>query len=458
MRAGVQDFVDKAAPARLVAVVERELRNARLSRFDALTQLPNRASLCVAMTRALQAAPASGAKPALLFLELDRFLRFNTSLGYIGGDLLIQRVARRIESTVAPDGYVARLGEDQFAVFLASGRDPLTADAMAMRLQRAFAQPLHLEGEEIYVALSMGIARFPDHGADAMTLTQNAESAMFCAKREGGNRVRVHNANMNHHAAYRLKLENALRGALARNEIEVVYQPIVDLRTGKVMATEALARWHHPELGTIPPDEFIPIAEQTGTIDAIGEWVLRTACRETQAWREAGYADLKVAVNVSGEQFHGSSFGARIPAILRDTGLPASALELEITESVAMKDANSAVSILQSMKRMGIRIAIDDFGMGFSGLSYLRRFPIDILKIDRTFVHEVLGPREDGAILRSIVALGRELGLTVHAEGVESGEQRDSLASLGCDRAQGYDIARPMSAQDVPAFLAAEAC
>jgi predicted signal transduction protein with EAL and GGDEF domain len=287
---------------------------------------------------------------------------------------------------------------------------------MAVRLQRAFAQPLHLEGEEIYVALSMGIARFPDHGADAMTLTQNAESAMFCAKREGGNRVRVHNANMNHHAAYRLKLENALRGALARNEIEVVYQPIVDLRTGKVMATEALARWHHPELGTIPPDEFIPIAEQTGTIDAIGEWVLRTACRETQAWREAGYADLKVAVNVSGEQFHGSSFGARIPAILRDTGLPA------------------------------------------SGLSYLRRFPIDILKIDRTFVHEVLGPREDGAILRSIVALGRELGLTVHAEGVESGEQRDSLASLGCDRAQGYDIARPMSAQDVPAFLAAEAC
>jgi EAL domain-containing protein (putative c-di-GMP-specific phosphodiesterase class I) len=263
---------------------------------------------------------------------------------------------------------------------------------------------------------------------------------------------------MNHHAAYRLKLENALRGALARNEIEVVYQPIVDLRTGKVTATEALARWHHPELGTIPPDEFIPIAEQTGTIDAIGEWVLRTACRETQAWREAGYADLRVAVNVSAEQFNGGSLGARIPAILRDTGLPASALELEITESVAMKDANSAVSILQSMKRMGIRIAIDDFGMGFSALSYLRRFPIDILKIDRTFVHEVLGPREDGAILRSIVALGRELGLTVHAEGVETGEQRDSLASLGCDRAQGYDIARPMAAQDVPAFLAAEAC
>jgi EAL domain-containing protein (putative c-di-GMP-specific phosphodiesterase class I) len=252
-----------------------------------------------------------------------------------------------------------------------------------------------------------------------------------------------------------MKLENSLRGALLREELELHYQPIVDLQSGSVVAMEALARWRHAELGNVPPDQFIPIAEETGAIVEIGEWVMRTACRQTRAWREAGYPNLKVAVNISAVQFASESLCDSIAAILRESGMPPAALELEITEGVAMKDAASSVSILKSIRNLGVKIAIDDFGTGFSALSYLRRFPIDIIKIDKMFVRAMLGQKEDAAIVRAIIGLGEQLGLTLHAEGVESVEQNDLLMTLGCHRAQGFEIARPMAASDVPAFLAA---
>jgi diguanylate cyclase (GGDEF)-like protein len=469
MRSGAQDFVSKRDPARLIPVIERELRNSglrrakreadssivRLSRYDVLTRLPNRQSLTEVIEGALAGPCAEEDGTALLVLDLDRFMRINDSFGYDVGDDLLRQVSARLQVSAGTSANVARLGEDEFGVFVAAPRGALDATTLAERIERAFSQPFKLAGHEIYVTFSMGLARFPEHGDSAATLMKNAESAMFRAKRRGGNRIQIYDHGINHRAGHRLLVENALRGAIARDELSVLYQPVVDLRAGRVIGTEALVRWRHPRLGTIMPDEFIPVAEEIGTIVDIGEWVLHTAASQTQAWRRSGFPSLKVAVNLSAEQFNGTPIAERISRLLSDSGLPPEALELEITESVAMRDAAAAVRTLRALKAQGVEIAMDDFGTGFSSLSYLKRFPIDILKVDKSFVQDLPDDDEDAAIVRMIAALGQSLGLTLHAEGIESLPQRHFLLAQGCHRAQGYGISPPLAAEEVPAFLAA---
>jgi diguanylate cyclase (GGDEF)-like protein len=471
LRCGAQDFIDKHDPARLLPVVERELRNStmrrakreadsslvRLSNYDSLTRLPNRRSLEEVMGAALAHAGAQDLCPALLVLDLDRFMRINDSFGYDVGDQLMRDVAARLQEGAGTGAYVARLGEDEFAVFLPRNRDPANGVAAGERIERAFAHPFQLQGQDQYVSFSIGLARYPDHGRDPATLLKNAESAMFRAKVRGGSRIQIYDRGISHSVGYRLKLENALRGVIARKELSLLYQPIVDLASGRVVATEALVRWSHPEFGTVLPDQFIPLAEEVGLIIEIGEWVLLEACTQTQRWREAGHAGLKVAVNISAEQFHDPAIAERIPLVLAQSGLDPAALELEITESVAMRDAAPAVAILKALKAHGVKIAIDDFGTGFSSLSYLKRFPIDILKIDKSFVRALPEGEEDAAIVRMIAALGHTLGLTLHAEGIETEAQRDFLVKVGCHRAQGYAIAKPLVAAALEAFLVAPA-
>ena len=472
MRSGAQDFVNKHDPARLIPVIERELRNAtlrrakreadssivQLSRYDALTRLPNRLSLKDVIEATLaQASDEPAQAPALLVLDLDRFMRINDSFGYDAGDELLRQVAARLQ-ICAPSACVARLGEDEFGVFLANCPDVAGATSLAERIERGFSQPFKLLGHEIYATFSMGLARHPDHGTTPETLLKNAESAMFVAKHRGGSRIQVYDRDLNDQAGRRLLLENALRGAIGRNELSLLYQPIIDLRTQRVIGTEALVRWRHPELGTVMPDVFIPLAEEIGLIVEMGEWVLHEAARQTQAWRKEGFGALKVAVNLSAEQFQSGAIAERIAALLADAGLPAEALEIEITESVAMRDAATAVRTLRALKAQGVEIAMDDFGTGFSSLSYLKRFPIDILKIDRSFVQDIPDDEEDAAIVRMIAALAKTLGLTLHAEGIETQPQRHFLLAHGCHRAQGYDVSPPLSAEEVPAFLKSHGC
>jgi diguanylate cyclase (GGDEF)-like protein len=469
MRMGAQDYVNKHDPARLIPVVERELRNAslrrekraadssiaQLSRFDSLTRLPNRMSLQEVVEIALAKPEAAGRAPALLVLDLDRFMHVNESLGFHVGDQLLQQVATRLQFCVGATACVARLGADEFGILETGMRADASAAGLAERIERSFSQPFIIAGHELYATFSMGLARFPDHGSSFVELLRNAESAMCRAKGRGGSRMHVYDHGLNDQAEHRLRLENALRGAIERNELSVLYQPIVDLRTQRMIGTEALVRWRHPQFGTILPDEFIPIAEETGLIAEIGEWVLDTAIRQTQHWRKAGMAFMKVAVNISAQQFRSPTLVDRISALLEKSGLPPQYLEVEITETAAMEDAAAAVQTLRALKVRGVEIALDDFGTGFSSLSYLKRFPIDILKIDRSFVRDLPGDEEDAAIVRMIAALGQSLGLQLHAEGIEDQAQRQFVQHHGCHRAQGYDISPPLSAEEVPAFVKA---
>jgi diguanylate cyclase (GGDEF)-like protein len=467
MRSGAHDFVDKHEPARLVPVVERELRNSvllrekraaecsiiELSRYDALTRLPNRKSLDHALQQALDGAVAAGCKPGLLVLDTDRFMRINDSLGYACGDQLMRLIANRLQGAAGADAYVARLGQDKFAVLLARSRDPANATTAAQCIERAFSQPFALQGHDVYVNFSIGLARFPEHGDEPGLLLRNAESAMFQAKRAGGNRTCIHDPGASHGAGTRFHLEHSLRGVIRRGELALMYQPIIEAASGRVIANEALVRWRHPQLGTVLPDQFIPLAEEAGLILEIGEWVLAEASRQTRAWRAAGHPHLKVSVNLSAEQFEDRALAGAVARIQQHTGLDPAALELEITESVAMRDGPQATALLQALKDTGLAIALDDFGIGFSSLSYLKRFPIDILKIDKSFVRGLPNAEEDRAIAGMIAALGRTLGLTLHAEGVETQAQHEYLVRLGVHRLQGYAIAAPMDARAATEFM-----
>lgn len=467
MNTGAQDYVPKHEPSRLLPVVERELRNVgmrrakrnaessviQLSRYDSLTRLPNLDHLREVMARALSEHSNRSLSPAVLCFDLDRFMRINESFGYAAGDALIRMIANRLQRACGKGNIVARLGQDEFAIFVPDNADPFTARQYADRIGREFSQPFLHNGQEFFMTISCGISLYPEHGSDPATLLKNAESAMFSAKSRGGNRNLLYVREINYETGYQLKLENSLRQAVSRNELFLMYQPIKDLATGHVIATEALVRWNHPDLGLIPPDEFIHIAEETGIIVEMGDWILLEACRKTREWQLQGFPNLKVAVNFSANQFNQDGVAANVSRVLRESGLPASSLELEITERIAMSDVESAITTLRSLKETGASIAIDDFGTGFSSLSYLKRFPIDILKIDKSFVRDIPGDEEDAAITRTICVLGSSLHLTLHAEGVEAEQQMDFLKSVGCHRAQGYFISRPMRADDLLAYL-----
>ncbi|MDW8468033.1 MAG: GGDEF domain-containing response regulator [Burkholderiales bacterium] len=470
MRVGASDWIAKHDPARIVPVIERELRNVRLRRekerverearelasYDALTRLPNRSLFCQQAQLRLDAIEAERSGAALLYIDLDRFMRINETLGYAAGDAVMRQIAVRLRAGAPAGSLVARLGQDEFAILAAVAESAREPRRIAERLARRFAEPIVVNDQEFYVTLSVGVSLYPEHGTDCATLLKNAESAVHFVKRLGGNGHRVYQAELQAASCESLRLENELRHAIVRRQLHLVYQPIYDIAAQRVVAAEALLRWRHPEMGLVPPDRFIPVADDTGQIHAIGAWVLEQACAEARAWGARCGRPIAVAVNFSATQFRHRQFAARVLGILRASGLSPHLLEMEITEGTAMHDAEAAAEVLGAFKRAGVRVAIDDFGTGYSSLSYLRRLPIDILKIDKSFMRDVPHDADNLAIVRTILALGHAMKLECHAEGVETPAQLELLRAERCARAQGYLLGRPVEARAFAELLAAE--
>ena len=415
-----------------------------LAYHDALSGLPNRLLFKDRLTVAISHAQRDRAKLAVLFLDLDRFKVINDSLGHNIGDQLLQAVAARVQSCVRESDTVARLGGDEFTVML--GHLPHGEDAalVAQKIIDAVRYPFHIEGREFFMTTSIGISLYPDDGIDAETLIKNADTAMYQAKEQGRDNYQLFNAFINARALQRIALEHGLRKALANQELAVYYQPIFDFRTGRISGMEALLRWNHPTLGMIPPAVFIPLAEAIGVMIPIGTWAMRTACAQAKAWHDAGFRTLSLAVNLSVCQLQQPDLLQRVREILEETGLPARMLELEITESSAMQSPENSVRTLYELKKVGVRISLDDFGTGHSSLSYLKRFPIDTLKIDQSFVHDITHDPDTAAIVTAIIAMAHSLRLKVIAEGVEFTEQSTFLKRYSCDQMQGYLIKAPV--------------
>jgi len=415
-----------------------------LAYHDALSGLPNRLLFKDRLTVAISHAQRDRAKLAVLFLDLDRFKVINDSLGHNIGDQLLQAVAARVQSCVRESDTVARLGGDEFTILL--GHLPHGEDAalVAQKIIDAVRYPFHIEGREFFMTTSIGISLYPDDGIDAETLIKNADTAMYQAKEQGRDNYQLFNAFINAKALQRIALEHGLRKALANQELAVYYQPIFDFRTGRISGMEALLRWNHPTLGMIPPAVFIPLAEAIGVMIPIGTWALRTACAQAKAWQDAGFRMLSLAVNLSVCQLQQPDLLQRVREVIEETGLPARMLELEITESSAMQNPENSVRTLYELKKLGVRISLDDFGTGHSSLSYLKRFPIDTLKIDQSFVHDITHDPDTAAIVTAIIAMAHSLRLKVIAEGVEFTEQSTFLKRYSCDQMQGYLIKAPV--------------
>lgn len=426
-----------------------------LAHHDALTQLPNRALFLDRLQEALKRAHRHDSKVGLLFIDLDRFKTINDSLGHQTGDELLQTVARRLTACVRESDVVARLGGDEFTVLLDELSDSDDSRKIAVKMLAALANPIVLGGHELAVSGSIGISCYPQDGGDAETLLKNADMAMYNAKEAGRNMYRFFGAEMNIRAQETLVMTNDLRRALQREELVLHYQPRYRLASGGISGVEALLRWQHPEQGLVPPVKFIPLAEETGLIIPIGERVFRVACEQMKHWRSLGIVESRMAVNLSPRQFQQADLTKRISSILREVGLEGTHLEVEITEGMAMQDPATTVRMLQELKAIGIAISIDDFGTGYSSLNYLKRFPIDHLKIDRSFVRDLRENPDDVAIVRAIIALAKGLGLSVIAEGVETAEQRNLLRIFGCDEGQGYLFSKPLAAQDIEKLLKA---
>jgi diguanylate cyclase (GGDEF)-like protein len=444
----------------LATAVEREDARNRLTwlaQFDALTGLPNRHRLGVCLEEAIAAAAASGRRAGVMFIDLDRFKSINDMLGHSIGDELLAQAGRRLQDCVSTLDVVARLGGDEFAVVLPQLDAAGQAEPIARRIVEALAQPFLLQGQQLFVSASVGIAAWPDDGADAATLLKSADTAMYSAKQNGRNNYRFYLAEMNANAALRLQTEHQLHLALERGEFELHYQPKVRLAAGalmgKISGFEALLRWRHPERGLVPPFEFISILEETGLILPVGEWVITEVCRQLGAWSAAYPCVPPVAINLSGRQLGQACLPETVRAIVDAAGVDPGLLEFELTESMLMLDPEAAVRILTELKRQGMRLSVDDFGTGYSSLAYLKRFPLDALKIDRTFVRDLPGDSDDVAITRAVISLAHSLNLTVVAEGVETAEHLDALRAYGCDEVQGYYIGRPVPAAQCGALL-----
>jgi diguanylate cyclase (GGDEF)-like protein len=391
---------------------------------------------------------------AVVLLDLDHFKTINDSLGHATGDLLLEAVAVRLAARVRETDTVARLGGDEFALLLDDTKGPQAAAVVGRALIDALAAPFELVGHQLYVTASLGVACYPQDGSDAESLLKNADTAMYGAKAEGRNNCRFFSQEMNARALETLVLGTSLRLALQRDELFLHYQPQYRLASGLPTGVEALLRWRHPEHGLVPPSRFIPLAEESGLIEPIGEWVLRTACRQMRAWRDAGLPLQRVAVNLSARQFRHPDLLQHVADVLDETGLAARHLELEVTESMVMQHPEDAAAVLAQLKATGITIAIDDFGTGYSSLSYLKRLPIDILKIDQSFVRGVPQDADDVAIIRAIIAMAKSLKLGLIAEGIEDADQRAFLEREGCEVGQGYLFSRPAAADAIERLLA----
>ncbi|MEZ5556144.1 putative bifunctional diguanylate cyclase/phosphodiesterase [Haliea sp.] len=446
-------------------VTETKDRLRQMAYFDSLTSLPNRRLFTEQLDLLLRLSKRNNEKLALLFLDLDNFKRVNDSLGHSAGDALLKEVARRLAACVRESDVVAhfvdsesridvsRLGGDEFTVVLNQVEDERAVRTVAQRLLDTLLQPVSIGDHELVITPSIGIAMAPDHASDLEGLLKAADTAMFHAKSQGKNTYMFYTPDMDAAGVERLRLETDLRKALERNELLFHYQPQVDTRTGTVIGVEALIRWQHPEQGMIPPFRFVPVAEEIGLIGELGSWGIRQACRELVDLRQQGYALPKIAVNVSALQFT-RNFCPMVREALQTSGLPASSLELELTESILVEDSETTVRALRELKAMGLRLSIDDFGTGYSSLSYLSRFPLDELKIDRSFVIDFDKSENDASLVRAIIAMGQSMNLDLVAEGVETSEQFNFLTTQGANVIQGYLFSRPVTAEELKPMLA----
>ncbi|MGA7802038.1 MAG: EAL domain-containing protein [Gammaproteobacteria bacterium] len=427
-----------------------------LAHHDTLTALPNRVLFNDRLRHAMDVSRRDGTMLGLVFIDLDRFKTINDSLGHPLGDKLLVQAAKRIQQHVRTVDTVARLGGDEFVILIEHLGSAQDVARLCQKIIDAFQQPLLVDGHELHLTMSMGISLFPRDGDDAATLIKHADAAMYRAKDEGRNVFQFFTQELSITAFERLTLETALRHALEFEQLELYYQPQYALADGRLVGAEALLRWNHPDLGVVAPDKFIPVAEENGLILPIGEWVLRQACADARRWRDAGYVSQRVAVNISAVQIQRGDIVAAVQKALHDSGLPAVALELEITESVIMQRPEQAKRVLHRLRELGITIAIDDFGTGYSSLSQLKRLPVDRLKIDRNFVRDVVTDGDDEAIVHAVIALGRAMHLEIMAEGVEESAQQHFLCEAGCHGAQGYLFGRPEPAPMFEARLEEE--
>ncbi len=435
------------------ALREQQSRLNYMAFHDTLTGLPNRSLFYDRINHGLARAQRSSNKVVLMLLDLDRFKNINDSLGHDAGDLLLKAVSRRLHESIRGMDTIARLGGDEFVVVLEGINDVEDVTYIANKLLTTLARPINILGHEISTTVSIGISIFPQDGGNTEELLKHADIAMYKAKELGKNNYQFYTAGMNATAVNFLLLENDLRRAIEQDQLTLYYQPQIDLQSGKLMGVEALVRWRHPERGLVSPAHFISLAEETGLIVPLGEWVLREACRQQKAWIETGNFVGKVAVNLSARQFRQQKFAERIADILTEAQLPAKYLELEITETSAMEHAGETINMMNLLNQMGLSLAIDDFGTGYSSLAYLKRFPIQKLKIDRSFISDIYTDQNDAAIAKSIIGLAHNMMLNVVAEGVENENQAEWLRCQGCDQAQGFLFAKPMSAQQLESFF-----
>ena len=437
----------------ITARMRAEEELARMAHYDVLTGLPNRALLQRRLKRAMSRADRGQTLLAVLFLDLDQFKEINDSLGHSVGDAVLKETALRLESCLRSTDTVARLGGDEFTILLEDVRTADEISRIADKLLRSISERADVSGHELHLSTSIGVTVYPLDDHDADTLLRNADLAMYHAKQEGRNNVQFYSQDMSERTEKRVDLLSRLRGAIARNELQLYYQPQVDVRSGGIIGLEALLRWNDRERGIVMPMQFIPLAEDNGLIVQIGEWVLREACRQAKRWLDAGLGPLTMAVNLSPRQFRQKNLVGMVAAIIAETALPPACLELEITESTMMHRTEEAVAGLRALHRLGVQISLDDFGTGYSSLAYLHRFPVHTLKVDQSFVRDIKSDRDDAAIVSTVITLAKQLRLKALAEGVETREQLAFLRTRGCDSFQGYLFCHPLPAPDIEALL-----
>jgi diguanylate cyclase (GGDEF)-like protein len=471
MKAGAMDYLVKGQINSFM--LERAIRYAierkrteeqifRMAFYDSLTNLPNRVLFLDRLKQAISHAERNQHMLAVMFLDIDNFKRINDTFGHHLGDELLKGCADRLTGVlrksdavtrqIMPDLF-ARLGGDEFTVLLTEIRDASDAALVARRILKVLSRPFVLDNRELFISTSIGIAIYPHDGKDVDSLLKNADAAMYHAKGQGKNNYQYYMESMNASALERLTLENDLRKAIEREEFILYYQPRMHIRTGKISGVEALIRWIHPEKGLIPPDKFIPLAEETNLITYIDEWVLKNACMQGALWQKSGHTSLYLSVNISGTQFKHETLLEIIAESLSESGFNQQNLELEITESAIMENASSTLAVLYKLNKMGVNLSMDDFGTGYCSFSYLKSFPLDIIKIDRSFITDINKTEEDAAIVKAIISMSHNLKLTVIAEGVETEEQLSLLRKMGCDEMQGYLLSNPLPVDQIEAFL-----